>query len=1015
MSISLPNPRRRKPLRLAPLLLAAGAAVSLGAGPKESAPPVLRSSPVAGGSPRGADADLVNWENPHVHPLHLTPDGLALLAVNTPDNRLEVYDVIPGGIARRGAIQVGLDPVTVRARSNTQAWVVNHISDSISIVDLPTMRVVATIRTLDEPADVVFAGTPERAFVTCSQANTVQVFDPENPAAAPTNIAIEGEDPRALAVSPDGLTVYAAIFESGNDTTVLGGGAGGLNNNIAFPPNVVNNPAGPWGGVNPPPNARNEQGQPIFNPPINPAVNPAIRVSLIVKKDAQNRWMDDNGGDWTDMVSGPQAAASGRVVGWDLVDQDVAAINTATLGVSYATHLMNICMSIGVNPVTGAISVVGTDARNEIRYEPVVNGTFLRVNMASVNPDLTTSSITDLNPHLDYSTPTVDQPVRDLSLGDPRAVVWNAAGTRAYISGMGSNNIIAVDAAGARVGSPIPVGEGPTGIALDEAHARLYVLNKFDASISIVSTTSNTETIRVNFYDPTPAPIKTGRKHLYDTHKNSGLGHIACASCHVDARLDRLAWDLGDPSGALDPVTGQNLGANVPGLNTGFQPFHPMKGPMTTQTLQDIIGQEPLHWRGDRDGLENFSGAFIGLQGDTATLTTQEMQQFEDFLSSIHFPPNPFRNFDNTLPTNVDLGALGHLRTGRFGNAGQPLPNGNAVQGLALYRNTARRLDNNALACVSCHTLPTGAGPDYRLVGATYQPFPVGPNGEHHRALVSADGTTNISTKIPQLRNVYEKTGFNALRQRNTSGFGVLHDGSVDTIERFIAEPVFTVTSDQEIANLTAFMLAISGSDLPQGSPNSIFEPPGGSSKDTRAAVGYQTTVSDGANVPAAQATLISNMIAQANLNRTGLVVKGARDGREHGWVYTGSNQFEADAAGPAHIVAAAALLASAAPGRELTYTVVPTGTQRRIGVDRDSDSWSDGDELSVCADPADPTSFPGSSGNIDINADLVINSQDFFDFLTGFFAGDQDFNADHVTNSQDFFDFLSAFFTGCT
>jgi YVTN family beta-propeller protein len=1013
-------------LRCAPgthviFVLLAGAAASLGFGPgpsptapppPEPAPPVLQPS---GMQPRGADTALVNWENAHVHPLELVAGNAVLLAVNTPDNRLEVFDVHAGGLTRRGSVHVGLDPVAVRARTSTEAWVVNHISDSISIVDLATMRVVNTIRTLDEPADVVFAGKPPRAFVTCSQANTVQVFDPSNPAADPTNITIEGEDPRALAVSPDGLTVYAAIFESGNGSTVLGGGAGGANMNIAFPPNVVNNPAGPWSGVNPPPNSRNDQDQPVFDPPINPAVNPAIRVSLIVKKDEQGRWMDDNRGDWTNIVTGPQAALSGRVVGWDLVDQDVAAIDTASLGVSYATRLMNMCMSVSVNPATGAITVIGTDAQNEVRYEPVVNGTFLRVNIASVNPsDLSTASITDLNPHLDYTTHTVDQSTRDRSIGDPRAIAWNAAGDLAYVAGMGSNNVIVIDADGARSGDPIEVGEGPTGLALDESRQRLYVLNKFDASLSIVSAISRAETARVPFYEPTPDTIKTGRKHLYDTHKNSGLGHVSCASCHVDARMDRLAWDLGDPSGALDPVTGQNLGANVPGLNTGFQPFHPMKGPMTTQTLQDIIGHEPLHWRGDRDGLENFSGAFIGLQGDDITLTPAEMQEFESFLSTITYPPNPFRNFDNSLPTNLNLGALGHLRPGRFGNAGQPLPNGNAAAGLALYRNTTRRLDGGTLACVSCHTLPTGAGTDYRLLGASYQPFPVGPNGEHHRALVSVDGTTNISTKVSQLRNLYEKTGFNALTQRNTAGFGVLHDGSVDTIERFIAEPVFTVASDQEIANITAFMLAFSGSDLPQGSPTSIFEPPGGASKDTRAAVGYQTTVLDGSNVPAAQASLISSMLAQANLSRSGVVVKGRRDGRERGWMYRGGNEFEADAAGLGHIVSAAQLLAAAAPGSELTYTVVPIGTQRRIAIDRDADSWSDGDELAVCADPADPASFPGAPGNVDVNADLAINSQDFFDFLTGFFAGEQDFNADGLTNSQDFFDFLTAFFAGC-
>jgi hypothetical protein len=60
--------------------------------------------------------------------------------------------------------------------------------------------------------------------------------------------------------------------------------------------------------------------------------------------------------------------------------------------------------------------------------------------------------------------------------------------------------------------------------------------------------------------------------------------------------------------------------------------------------------------------------------------------------------------------------------------------------------------------------------------------------------------------------------------------------------------------------------------------------------------------------------------------------------------------------------------------------------------------------------------SLPASRCAADFNNDGVVNSQDFFDFLSAFFAGtpSADFNGDGTINSQDFFDFLTAFFAGC-
>src|SRR5262245_30448098 len=87
------------------------------------------------GSANGA---FVNFESGHVRPLATSPDGTRLFAVNTPDNRLEIYNITAGapGLTLAGEVAVGLEPVAVAARTSAtpghvEAWVVNHLSDSV--------------------------------------------------------------------------------------------------------------------------------------------------------------------------------------------------------------------------------------------------------------------------------------------------------------------------------------------------------------------------------------------------------------------------------------------------------------------------------------------------------------------------------------------------------------------------------------------------------------------------------------------------------------------------------------------------------------------------------------------------------------------------------------------------------------------------------------------------------------------------------------------------------------------
>lgn len=884
------------------------------------------------GSLAAADLPYVNFENPPLHALDLSPDRSLLALAHTADQRVQLFDVTGDVPLPVGHVLVGVDPVSVRFRGNGELWVVNHISDSISIIDLGTRRVRATLATADEPYDVVFAG--QRAFVSCSQANQVLVYALDDLSRPPQTVAIQAEDPRSLAVSADGRSVYAAIFESGNATTVLAGGLVGINAGL---PNVVSDARGPYAGRNPPPNRGTS-----FEPPVNPTATPPA-VGLIVRRDQNRRWRDDNTGDWTDFVSGPLAPASGRRVGWDLADRDIAVIDTATLSVRYITGLMNIGMALAVNPATGELGLVGTDARNQIRYEPNVRSDFVRVELARVNPAVGGSQqIVDLNSHLDYRQRSVPQSERNRSIGDPRALVYSSDGQRGWVAGLGSNNVLPIDASGVRRGEPISVGQGPVALALDEPRGRLYVWNHFEVSLSQIDSVRGVETARVPVFNPLPVAIREGRPLLYDTHRTSGLGQASCASCHVDARMDRLAWDLGDPS-APPQRFDQNC-VTTRGL-PACADYHAMKGPMTTQTLQDIIGHEPLHWRGDRAGIEAFNPAFVGLLGDDTELSASEMLAFKRHLATISFPPNPFRNFDNTLPSQIAL--PGHYTSGRFAMQGLPLGSGNPQRGLTLY---TQGLLDSPFQCASCHTLPTGMAVNGPLfLGVLAVPvggsiMPLGPMGENHLGIVSTDGSTNVSIKVPHLRNQYEKVGFEMSQTDNVAGFGFLHDGSVDSLAKFLSARTFNVQNDQDVADLIALMLAFSGSDF--GNANPLLGAPAPQSKDAHAAVGAQLTLTGAAPARAAE------MLALARAGRVDLIV--AAGALSYAYDATGDRFLPADGS---EALSVATLQGRASATQAQTWTLVPRGLGTRLGIDRDGDGMANAVELKQGSNPADAAS----------------------------------------------------------
>lgn len=799
---------------------------------------------------------FTNFESHQVHPLALSADGSRLFAVNTPDNRLTVFAVTAGGLTIEAEIPVGLEPVSVRPRTPNEVWVVNHLSDDVSVVDLTTMNVRATIPVGDEPADVVFAGTAGRAFVTVSQEDAVKIFDPADLGAPPTVVPVFMNDPRALALRPDGIKVYAASFKSGNATSILS------ENEVVA------------GG-----------GPPGPQPPMNPALPPAPDVGLIVFWNGAH-WLDETGTkNWETFVPIP----------YTMADNDVAELdaNAASPVPRYLKRLGTLNYNLTVRPTNGFLYIPNVEALNLTRFEPNQRGRFARNRISIMNPAVIGApTIVHLNPHIDYGVSPGPPSEVAMSLSQPNGGDWDAAGQNLYLAAIGSDKIAVLDPAG-NVTARIDVGGGPTAAEVDDANGRVYVLERFTNTVGIVSTATLAKSDEIGLgFQPEPAAVTEGRRFLYDATL-SAHGELACASCHTFGQFDDIAWDLGDPESEMEP-SGQ----------LGIPDFHPMKGPMVTQSLRGLAATEPLHWRGDRTDFARFNPAFQNLMGSADTLSTSEMQSFTDFIMTIVYPPNPNMNLDRTYPDPAP-------------------PAGSAERGRVEFTSNPHA---GPLRCQQCHESdPPG------------EPMRVSPGT--NRLLIPAEALEESQAfKVAQLRGLYEKIGWLDAPGSQKRGFGFIHDGAIDNLFNFLTLPVFQFADDQQRRDVEAFVLAFDTGTAP--------------------AVGAQQTVDAANKTNPAVVSRIALFMSQADAGNVDLVAKGRVDGLARGYLYAGGGLFESDRASEGTI-AESALRDEAGAGSELTFTAVPPGSGERIGIDRDSDGHRDRDEIDVGSDPADPNSTP--------------------------------------------------------
>lgn len=621
-------------------------------------------------------ADYEGFEARQTHPIEVA--GTKLLALNSPAGLLEIYDLdaidVSGVPALVAEVPVGVGPVSVRAYSETEVWVVNEVSDSVSVVDLPSGLVVATIPVPDEPSDVLFAGGA--AVVSCARSNILRIVDPDTLAEL-AEIPLQGQYPSSLAKSLDGSRLYVGFLLSGNGTTIL-------------PPDRSPDQPDPTNGALP---------------------EPPDTASIVSVEDPR--------------------------VDHYVYDHDLAVIDTTSWEVqNYLLRAGTILRSVAVHPGTGDIFVANMESRNLVKFEPNLKGHFADHRLTKFSANLADRDVFDLNPGIEYET-LPNPGALSTALADPAALVFEDNST-AWVAAFATDRIAKVDPADGTVSGRIDLRlpaegsrsmRGPRGLAIDADGEVLYVLNKISNSITAIDL--GTETVITEFPlaggNPMPAVVAEGRGFLFDA-RLSGNGTGSCGTCHIDADRDGLAWNLGDPGGEMSTGSGFNSANHELGLLD--RPFHPMKGPLVTQTLRNLEGGAPFHWRGDKPTLGDFNTTFVKLLGGEL-LSTPDFDDLEAYLFSLRHHPNPYRNLDDTLPSTL---------VGGDPSVGEQLFN--------LHLNH----------CAVCHEGPRGSLgniDDFRLT----------------------DSRDNV--KIPPLQTTYQRFGFdNAPGGVSAMGFGMNRDGT---------------------------------------------------------------------------------------------------------------------------------------------------------------------------------------------------------------------------------------------
>jgi YVTN family beta-propeller protein len=315
---------------------------------------------------------------------------------------------------------------------------------------------------------------------------------------------------------------------------------------------------------------------------------------------------------------------------------------------------------------------------------------------------------------------TLDVPIDELDryFALPYGVAIKPDKSKLYVSSAGADTITVIDvqrllrfarqrkgsfandlsASSNYVISRINVGRNPRGIVLSPDGRLLFVANRMDDSISVISTVKDKIISTIDLGGRKELTALRLGERIFNSASFGFQKHFGCANCHIDGTFDGMQWDL-EPDGFGKDIVDNRL-------------------------LEDLMGTEPFKWNGGNPDMPTECGPrtekyFYRSQ----SYDPKELANLVTFVMSQPFSPNRYR-----LATSHPTAAQEHgkeIFERTVDKTGKPIAEGNR--------------------CNFCHS-----GPKY----ANHKSFDVGTGKPTDRSpLVDTPQVNNVYMTAPYLHD----------------------------------------------------------------------------------------------------------------------------------------------------------------------------------------------------------------------------------------------------------------------